>query len=82
MQQSSDFELSVRNLTQPASNRLEFDVYMLDTDAGQTFELASVQLGFLINSLIYNGGNITVTISNTGTGLNIFQQFTAAPSVA
>ena len=77
-----DFELSVRNLTQPAPNRLEFDVYLLDTDAGQPFELASVQLGFLINSLIYNGGTITVTINNTGTGLNIFQQFTAAPSVA
>ena len=76
-----DFELSVRNITQPASNRLEFDVYLLDTDPGQTFELASCQFGFLINSLIYNGGTITVTINNTGTGLNLSQQFTAAPSV-
>ena len=76
-----DFELSVRNMTQTAPNRLEFDVYLLDTDPGQIFELASCQLGFLINSLIYTGGSITVTIDNAGTGLNAFQQFTAAPAV-
>ena len=77
-----DFQLSVRNMTQTASNRLEFDVYLLDTDPGQTFELASCQLGFLINSLIYTGGTLTVTINNTGSGLNVSQQFTASPSVA
>jgi hypothetical protein len=76
-----DFELSVSNLTQTATNKLEFDVYLLDTDAGQTFELASCQLGFLINSLIYTGGSISVTIDNTGSGLNASQQFSAAPSI-
>jgi hypothetical protein len=76
-----DFQLSVRNLQQTATNRLEFDVYLLDTDAGQPFELASCQLGFLINSLIYTGGSITVTIDNTGSGLNALQLFGAVPSV-
>ncbi|MCU0456838.1 MAG: hypothetical protein MUE74_11100, partial [Bacteroidales bacterium] len=63
------FSLSVQNLVQTASNRLEFDVYLLDTDPGQTFELASMQLGFLFNSLIYTGGSVSVSYDNTGSGL-------------
>jgi hypothetical protein len=76
------FEISVKNLTQTASNVLEFDVYLLDTDPGQPFELASCQLGFLINSLIYTGGTLSAIIDNTGSGLNSSQQFTATPSLA
>ena len=76
-----DFQLSVRNLQQTAPNRIEFDVFLLDTDTGQPFEMASCQLGFLINSLIYTGGTLSVSIDNTGSGLNALQQFTAAPSV-
>ncbi len=75
-----DFQLSVRNLQQTAQNRLEFDVYLLDTDAGQPFELASVQLAFLINSQITTGA-LSVTISNSGSGLLSYQQFVAAPAV-
>ncbi len=78
--QVDNFILSVQNLTQTASNVLEFDVYLLDGDPGQVFELAGCQLGFLFNSNIYSGGSVTVTNDNTGTGLNIFQQF-PAPSV-
>ncbi|NLH78305.1 MAG: hypothetical protein GX465_14840 [Acidobacteria bacterium] len=76
------FEISVKNLTQTASKVLEFDVYLLDTDPGQNFELASCQLGFLINSLIYTGGTLSAVIDNTGSGLNSSQQFSASPSLA
>ncbi len=60
---------------------MEFDVYLLDTDAIQPFELASCQLGFLLNSSIYNGGILSVAIINTGSGLNPDQQFASAPDV-
>ena len=79
--QVDNFQISVRNLTQTSSNKLEFDVYLLDADPGQTFELASCQLGFLFNSSIYTGGTLSVAISNTGSGLNTAQQFTASPSL-
>jgi len=81
MAYSQSFTYSVQNLGQTASNILEFDVYLLDTDGSEPFELASSQLGFLCNSLIYTGGSITAIIDNTGSGLNSSQQFTASPSV-
>ena len=78
---SQDFTISVKNLVQTAANRIEFDVYLLDTDGSEPFELASSQLGFLFNSLIYTGGSVSVAIDNTDTGLNSSQQFTASPTV-
>lgn len=54
--QIDNFEISIRNVNQTAQNVLEFDVYLLDRDPVQTFELASIQLGLLFNSLIYSGG--------------------------
>ena len=77
----SGFTLSVLNLTQPTDRTIEFDVYMLDTDLAQTFELATVQFGFMLNSLIYIGGSLSGTIDNTGSGLLASQQFTAAVSI-
>lgn len=59
-----DFNITVRNITQTASNKLEFDVYILDTDPSQNFYYATSQLGFLLNSNIYEGGKITVSIEN------------------
>jgi hypothetical protein len=80
--QDDNFRLSVVNLVQTDINKLEFDVYLLDTDAATSFELASCQLGFLVNSSIHQGANLTAEISNTGSGLNSSQIFTANPSVA
>lgn len=77
----SDFNVSVLNLTQPTDRTIEFDVYILDTDASQPFELASLQLGFLLNSTINSGGTLTAVIDNTGSGLLATQQFSAAPSI-
>lgn len=76
-----DFEISVRDVTQTASNILEFDVYLLDTDAGQAFEFGGTQIGLLLNSLIYGSGSLTVTIDNSGSGLDSDQQYIGAPNV-
>jgi hypothetical protein len=75
-----NFTLSVRNLTQTAPNKLDFDVYLLNTNSAQPFELAGIQLGFLFNSLIYTGGTVTAAINNTGSGLNAGQQFIQSPN--
>lgn len=78
---NEDFSLTVQNFTQTAPNKIEFDVYLLDSDPGQPFELASTQLGFLFNSGIWTGGTITAAIDNTNSGLIPAQQFTAAASL-
>jgi len=77
--QIDNFRLSVQNFNQTESNKLEFDVYLLDMDASQPFVLGSCQFGFLINSLI-STGSLTVTIDNSTSGLNASQVFTATPT--
>ena len=77
----SDYLLQVLNLTQPTDNTIEFDVYLKDTEPSIAFQLASIQLGFLLTSDIYTGGALTGTISNTGSGLLPSQQFVNTPSV-
>ena len=79
-QGTSDFLLTVQNLTQTAPNVLEFDVYLLSTiPSGQpSFELATMQLAFLINASIYTGGTLTLSLSNVGSGLDPAIQFRKA----
>ena len=79
--QSESFNISVQNIIQTATNKLEFDVYLLNTDQSQNFELANCQLGFLMNSLVYTGGSLSAKIDNTGSGLLDYQQFTVKPVV-
>ncbi len=79
--QSQSFRLSVQNIVQPDTRTLEFDVFLQNTDRSQSFELASCQFGFLMNSLVYTGGNLSAKIDNTGSGLNDNQQFTVKPVV-
>jgi hypothetical protein len=75
------FSLTVQNLVQTANNKLEYDVYMADDDGDlDIFELASFQFGFLINSSIYDGGILTVTIDNSTSMLNLGQKITANPN--
>ena len=71
--QSTSFELSIRNLTQTASNKLEFDIYLLNTDVVQNFYLSTIQFGILFNSGIYTGGSMSLEIDNTYSGLGPFQ---------
>jgi uncharacterized protein (TIGR02145 family) len=80
-QAGSEFIISAQNLIQTAPNILEFDVYLLDLDASAPFELASVQLGFLLNSGIHPGGTLSANYTNNGSGLLTAQQFTALASV-
>ena len=74
----TDISISILNLTQPTDRTIEFDVYLLDTDPVQSFELAGVQLGMLFNSLIYTGGTISGRYVNTNSGLLPSQQPSAA----
>jgi hypothetical protein len=76
-----EFLLTVKNVLQTSPTKLEFDVYLLDNNPAESFELASFQLGWLFSSDIYNGGTITMTYSNAGSGLIPSQQLTGAPSV-
>lgn len=77
------FSITVKNLVQTANNKLEFDIYMVDDDTDtDTFELASFQFGFLINSSIYAGGTLNVTIDNSTSTLNQIQKITAAPNAS
>ena len=79
-QGTTDFLLTVQNLTQTAPNVLEFDVYLLSTiPSGQPpFELATMQLAFLINASIHTGGTLTLSLSNVGSGLKPGIQFVMA----
>ena len=76
-----DFLLSVRNVAQSAPNKLEFDLYLLDTDDDETFGFDALQLGLLLNSSIYGTGVLTVNYINTGSGLGSDQQFINTPDV-
>jgi hypothetical protein len=79
---SSIFSLSVQNLVQTAPNVLEFDVYLLNTlPAGTNFELARIQLGFLINASIQGSGTLSLSLSNVGSGLKAYQQFSPSGSL-
>jgi len=76
--EASIFSLSVQNLIQTSPNTLEFDVYLLNSlPAGTTFELAKIQLGFLINAAIQGGGNLSLSLSNAGSDLKSYQQFSS-----
>lgn len=78
---ATDISISIVNLTQSTDRTIEFDVYLLDTDPTQTFELTTVQLGLLLNSNIYTGGILSVSYDNTISGLLTTQQPTANTSV-
>ncbi|MDD4969581.1 MAG: T9SS type A sorting domain-containing protein [Paludibacter sp.] len=76
---SNNFSLTVQNMTQTAPNKLEFDVYLLNTlPAGTAFQLAQIQLGFLINASIHEGGTLSLSVSNVGSGLTSAQQFNSS----
>ena len=74
---SSDFILTLENDVQTAANILEFDVYLLDTDATEAFELGTVQAGILVNPAIYGGGTITMSIVAGSSQLVTAQQPTS-----
>jgi hypothetical protein len=60
--QISDFNLTISNDVQISDRILEFDIFLLDRDINEPFELAALQAGIIVNSGIYNEGTITVSI--------------------
>jgi len=72
------FTLTIQNIHQTSDRVLEFDFYLLDTDIpSKTFELASLQFGFMVNSAIYTGGTLGVSDVDTSSGLVVAQRCTA-----
>lgn len=69
----SAFELTIRNVKQTKDRILEFDLYLLDTDASDNFELATVQAGILLSSAIFEGGKISVSVVAGTSTLNSLQ---------
>ena len=78
----SDFELSISNMVQTTDRILEFDIYLLDADAAQDFELATVQAGILLNSSIFAGGTMSVSLVAGTSTLNALQVPTSSAFVA
>jgi hypothetical protein len=65
----SAFNLTLRNYVQVDSKTLEFDVYIVDMDASNPFELAAVQVGININPAVCNGGTVSLSIVPGSSGL-------------
>ncbi|MFZ4522816.1 MAG: T9SS type A sorting domain-containing protein [Bacteroidales bacterium] len=49
---------------------IEFDIFLLDTDPAQTFELASIQCGITVNPTIFTGGTFSASIVAGTSALN------------
>ena len=65
-----DFETTIRDVVQSTVNplRVEFDIYLLDTDPAQQFILAGYQAGIHLNPGIFPAGaTISVSIFNNAT---------------
>ena len=58
----SDYTFTLRNDAQTSTKVLEFDLYLLDTDITEPFQLATAQAGITVNPAIYNGGTITLSV--------------------
>ena len=69
----SGYQLAIQNVIQVSDSIFEFDIDLLDTDATQDFELASVQVGVLLNSSICSGGTLTASIVSGTSTLNASQ---------
>ncbi len=77
-QTAVNFQNTIQNVVQTSDRTLEFDIYLLNTDVGQTMELATYQAGITLNSGIYSGGVLTASIvPGSSTLTNISQVPTA-----
>ncbi len=77
-QTAVNFQNTIQNIVQTSDRTLEFDIYLLNTDVGQTMELATYQAGITLNSGIYSGGVLTASIvPGSSTLTNISQVPTA-----
>jgi len=66
---SPEFVTTIQNVVQTSANRLEFDIYLLDSDVEEQFALAGYQAGIYINPDIFPAGaSISAGILSPGTG--------------
>jgi len=61
-QTATDFQTTIRNVSQVSDRILEFDIYLLNNDALNPMEMASYQAGITLNPGIYAGGTLTASI--------------------
>jgi len=73
-QVATDFQTTIRNVTQTSDRILEFDLYLLNNDASDPMELATYQAGITVNPAIYAGGTLSASIvSGTSSLMNTAQ---------
>jgi hypothetical protein len=72
------YNLNICNDVQVTDRIMEFDLYLLDANATEPFELQMIQAGILINPAICNGGTISVTRLDGSSQLVPAQQPAAA----
>ena len=60
--QNGNYTFTIANDVQVSDRVLEFDLNLLNTNPGTTFNLAAIQAGIFINPAIINGGIMTVSI--------------------
>ncbi|MFH1119270.1 MAG: T9SS type A sorting domain-containing protein [Bacteroidota bacterium] len=66
----SAFELTILNMDQTTDRTLEFDVYLLDANTADVFELATFQAGILLNASVFAGGTLSVSLVRGSSALN------------
>jgi len=66
----SGYNFTIANDAQVSDNILEFDLFLLDINLTEQFELAAVQAGILIDPTIYSGGSITASVIAGSSQLN------------
>ena len=71
---STSVKYTITNLTVVNDHTFEFDLYLLDLDPSQPFELSIIQAGILVNSDIINGGEVASEIIPASSELNPQQQ--------
>jgi len=70
----ASYEFSLRNDVQVSQTVYQFDIYLLNKDLVNVFELDLYQAGILVNPAIVNGGAITASIVPGSSQLVALQQ--------
>ena len=78
----TSYEFSLRNDVQISPTVFEFDIYLLNLDLVNVFELDLYQTGILVNPAIVNGGTITASIVAGSSQLVALQQPTTGITFA
>jgi hypothetical protein len=58
----ADFRVTLQNVKMISDKCLQFDLYILDTDPAEPFELALFQGAVVVNPAFYEGGVVTASV--------------------